>query len=68
MGQNVERLFAKDVAKRCGLNAVTVRRLADEGRIPSGVDYNGWRVFDEHSIKVAKRLAFGELADVAESK
>jgi len=66
MGQK-KRLFARDVAKRCGLNAVTIRRLARAGKIPSGVDYNGWRVFDENSVEVAKRLAWGELANVAES-
>jgi DNA-binding transcriptional MerR regulator len=63
MGQHVERFFAKDVAKQCGLNAITIRRLADAGKIPSGVDYNGWRVFNERSVEIAKRLAFGELAN-----
>ena len=42
---------------------MTVRRLADEGKIPSGSDYNGWRVFTKHSVEVAKKLAFGELAN-----
>lgn len=58
------RLFAADVAKEAKLAPNTVRRLADEGKIPSGVDYNGWRVFDKHSVEVAKRLAFGQLANV----
>lgn len=63
----VRRYFAKDVADKTGLNAQTVRNLADQNLIPSGKDYRGWRVFNEESIKVAKRLAFGELANVAES-
>jgi DNA-binding transcriptional MerR regulator len=68
MYQNVERFFAKDVAKQCGLNAVTVRRLADAGKIPSSMDYNGWRVFTKQSVEVAKQLVLGELANFAESK
>ena len=63
MENRVERFFAKDVARQSGLNAVTIRRLADEGKIPSGIDYNGWRVFNEESVKIAKHLAFGGLAD-----
>jgi len=53
MKKKVERILVKDVAQQCGLNAVTVRKLADEGKIPSGLDYNGWRVFSEHSVEVA---------------
>lgn len=63
MSKQVQRFFAKDVAVQCGLNAVTIRRLADAGKIPAGVDYNGWRVFTAESVKVAKRLALGKLAN-----
>lgn len=58
------RLFAADVAKEARLAPNTIRRLADEGKIPSGTDYRGWRVFNKESIKVAKQLAWGKLANL----
>ena len=51
------RLTVKDVARQSGLCVTTVRKHADSGRIPYRRDLNGWRVFNEQSIDIAKILA-----------
>ena len=53
----VKRYTVKDVAEQSGFSKDTIRRHADEGRIPCTRDINQWRVFSERSIKVAKKLA-----------
>lgn len=51
------RYTVKDIAEKSGFSKDTIRRHADEGRIPCARDYNQWRVFNEQSIEVAKKLA-----------
>lgn len=51
------RFTVKDIAKQCGLCPDTVRKHADEGRIPYRRDVNGWRIFTEESIDRARQLA-----------
>jgi len=57
------RYTVKDIAKESGFSKDTIRKHADAGQIPCARDINQWRVFNENSIKIAKRLAFGELAN-----
>jgi hypothetical protein len=39
------------------MSAATLRKHSDAGRIPSTRDANGWRVFDETSVEMARKLA-----------
>lgn len=58
------RYTVKDIAKESSFSKDTIRKHADSGQIPCARDINQWRVFNENSIKIAKRLAFGELANL----
>ena len=51
-----KRLFVVDISRESKLAPRIVRRLADEGRISSHRDSNGWRVFTDKSVNEAKRL------------
>lgn len=51
------RFTVKDVSKQSGFCPDTIRKHANEGRIPCTRDINGWRVFTEKSIKIARELA-----------
>ena len=53
----MKRYTVKDIAEQSGFSKDTIRRHADEGRIPCLRDINQWRVFNEKSIDVAKILA-----------
>lgn len=69
----MRRYTVKDVSERSGFSKDTIRRHADKGRIPCARDLNQWRVFNERSIEVAKKLAgVSELAssnnDASQSK
>lgn len=51
------RLTVTDIVRESGLCPDTVRKYADKGRIPNQRDANGWRIFTEESINVARKLA-----------
>lgn len=44
-GGIVQRITVETIAKKTGLCKPTIRKLADEGRIPCNRDMNGWRIF-----------------------
>ena len=59
----MRRYTVKDIAEQSGFSKDTIRRHADEGRIPCSRDVNQWRVFNERSIEVAQKLSgISELA------
>ena len=51
------RLKLMHMVKATGLCPQTIRKYADAGYIPVTRDVNGWRIFDENSIEVARQLA-----------
>lgn len=51
------RLTVTDIVRESGLCPDTVRKYADRGRIPNKRDANGWRIFNEDSVNIAKALA-----------
>ena len=51
------RLTIKDISEASGFCRDTVRKYADTGAIPFQKDVNGWRIFDERSVEIAKKLA-----------
>lgn len=51
------RFTVREVAKQSGFCPDTIRKHADEGRIPCTRDLNNWRVFSEQAIEIAKELA-----------
>ncbi len=51
------RYTVKDIAKESGFSKDTIRKHADEGRIPCARERNQWRIFNEKSIETAKELA-----------
>ncbi len=53
----MRRFTVTDLVRESGLSSATVRKYADSGKIPVQRDTNGWRIFDERSIDVARGLA-----------
>jgi len=51
------RFTVKDVSKQSGLCPDTIRKHANQGRLPCTRDINGWRIFTEKSIQIARELA-----------
>ena len=57
------RLTVKKLAEATGFCKDTIRKHTDAGHIPCTKDINGWRVFNEKSLEIAKKLAgISELA------
>lgn len=51
------RLMMKDLVEKSGFCRDTVKRLADSGVLPHQRDLNGWRVFSQEALEIAKELA-----------
>lgn len=51
------RFTVGEAARLSGLCANTIRRLADDGKIPCQRDYNDYRIFTPEGIEQLRRMA-----------
>lgn len=51
------RYRISEAARLCGLHVNTLRRLADEQRVPCQRDYNGHRVFSSKAIEQLRQMS-----------
>ena len=57
-----DRHYAADIARLAGCHPKTIRKLADQGLIPSQKDYKGWRLFanPEQVSSLVQQLLTGQ--------
>lgn len=51
------RYTVSEAAKLCGLHENTIRRLADDSKIPCQRDYNNYRIFTLEAIEQLRQMA-----------